>query len=458
VRRTALLLVLAACTVQSDARERRIEATLAADNYAWARRDPELVRLKLRKMQRGPFEWLRGTTALYWRDLMDPAPGRPATSFGDPDSTRVLLIGDPHVENMGTFRAADGTMFLDWNDFDATGYGPFTGDLRRLGASLAVVAMLGAPDGLDLAPELIHEAATSYAATIALQASGVRLGTIGIGATELLDKELNKAKTRGDEHLAVEEVAPVVAARRQLKIGDLEPVADDGVIEDRILPLDPEQTAWVNRAIDQWRATPAGADAGAIKLRCRRIGAGVASYAALRFDVVLEGPTLGEQNDVLVELKETRDGLVFDGVPRLSVAEWATPAVRAVNTQHRLQARPDADARLGHGEIGALSLKIRDREAYQRGMDATDLEELAQKDRAQLRTIVGIYGALLARAHGQALTADGVPGYTVIAPLLAGREAAFADEITTMSLQDGSQVFGDYERMKDRDLGAVILP
>jgi len=36
--------------------------------------------MKLRMMQRGPYEWLRGTAALYWRDVTEP--GGPTRRVG----------------------------------------------------------------------------------------------------------------------------------------------------------------------------------------------------------------------------------------------------------------------------------------------------------------------------------------------------------------------------------------
>jgi uncharacterized protein (DUF2252 family) len=111
--RAVLALIATGCVATNDSRDARIIDNLAEDNYMWARREPELVRMKLVKMQRGPYEWLRGTAALYWQDLTEPGETRPVSAFTDGPSSRVLLIGDPHVENVGTFRAADGTMFMD---------------------------------------------------------------------------------------------------------------------------------------------------------------------------------------------------------------------------------------------------------------------------------------------------------------------------------------------------------
>lgn len=455
--RVSILLLAASCAAEPPSRAQRIVESLSDDNLVAGRREPALVALKLRKMQRGPYEWLRGTASLYWRDLMEPGATRAETTFGDPASSRVLLVGDPHPENVGTFRAfSDGAMFLDWNDFDATGYGPFTGDLRRLAAGFVVIAELGKPGDVDLATELSKQVATGYAEQIAVIAAGERVPSLGTGVAELFDDELAKAQSRGAARFAVDELAPVEEDVRALALGDLESVADDGVIEDRVLAVDAEQAEMIDGVIAQWapgRLTPAEA---AIKLRARRIGSGVSSYPAFRFQVVLEGATPSPDDDRIIELKETREGVIVRGVPILQGAEWATPAERAVDTQLRLHARFDGDALLGAAQVGGLSFKIRDREAYQRGLDAPDLSELAVDDPDQLRVIAKHYGMLLARAHAQALTADRVLGVTVIAPLITGRETELADEIAALAAADAAQVIADHALMKDRDLAGLL--
>ncbi|MEO8551993.1 MAG: DUF2252 family protein, partial [Kofleriaceae bacterium] len=67
-----LALVVAGCGVGSSPRADFLVNTLAVDNYVYARRDPELVALKFRKMQRDPYLWLRGTAAVWWHDATDP--------------------------------------------------------------------------------------------------------------------------------------------------------------------------------------------------------------------------------------------------------------------------------------------------------------------------------------------------------------------------------------------------
>lgn len=457
-RHIALVVLVGCANPAASSREQRIISALSDDNWVAAVRDPELVRQKLRKMQRGPYEWFRGTAALFWRDLMEPGVRRATTTFGDAASSRVLLVGDPHVENAGTFRAADGTMLVDWNDFDATGYGPFTGDLRRLGASLAIAAP-------SLADPLVRRALTAYAQTMATIAAGGRLAPISTGRSADLDEELAEARTRGEMRFALDELAPAGAdGVRRLALGDLEEIAEDGVIEDRVVTVTEAEAVLIDRAIARWGHP----ELGATKLRARRIGAGVSSYAALRWNVVLEGATASPDDDRVIELKEVREGVVITGRPRVAAAEWDSPAARAVTTQQRLQARADIDPLLGSALVGGLALRIRDREAFQRGLDHEALAKLAtgtEGKQARALELAAIYGEMLARAHGLARTEAGmfsattiVRGVDAIAPLLAGREVAFVDELARLALADAAQIASDFALVKDRDLFAELAP
>jgi uncharacterized protein (DUF2252 family) len=424
-----VVVVLAGCAGAADpARECVVVSSLADDNYEYALREPELVAMKLHLMQETPFSWLRGTARLYWNDLM--AVGTDRSGVGDPASSRVLLVGDPHPENLGSFRLPDGTFVVDWDDFDAAGYGPFEGDLRRLGAGM-IVATGNADTALA--------AAQGYAAQIADFVAGKPVEPVGAGAEPYLDDLLAKAKKKGDANDTLDEVAPLTDGVRQFAFGDIDPVDDHGVVQKRLAPVSAEQEAWLDAAIAQWNPQ------AHVVARARRYGAGVSSYPLYRFYVLLE-------NDVLVEVKEERDGLIVRDVPQLASAEWKSPARRVVDAQYRLNARPDEDDLLGPADIGALSLRIHSLTAYQRGVDS---EDLAGLDATEQVALAHRFGMMLARAHGQALTADGVPGWTVIAPFTSG---TFSDDVAALAKSDAAQILADYMAFQGRDLAALVLP
>ena len=446
-------MLLAACSDvdATTARDGFVIDALARDNYVYALRDPALVAMKLTKMQEAPFVWLRGTAAVFWRDIMTPGIDRPAMTFGDPASSRVLLVGDPHPENLGTYRAGDGSMLVDWDDFDAAGYGPYEGDVRRLAAGMIIAAPSADPDAVARA------VAQGYAEQIAALAAGQPVVAVGPGAEPYLDDLMTKAHEHGDAQETLNEVAPVVGGARAIAFGDIDPPDAQGVIADRLEPVGPDAAVAIDAAIASWRTTtepPLDPAFATIKLRARRLGAGVSSYAVPRYYAVLEGATASLDDDRVVELKEEHDGLVLAGVPQYAFAEWQTPAARVVDAQRRMCVRPDVDVLLGAGDQPPLSLRVHEETDYQKGVSADDLAALPSD---QLLSLAHRFGAMLARGHGQSLTADDTLGYTAIAPRLADA-AGFADEIAALATADATQILADYDRFKSRDLAALVLP
>ncbi|HMF41910.1 MAG TPA: DUF2252 family protein [Polyangia bacterium] len=103
----------------------------------WLARFMPLVRPdideKHRRMQLGPFLFLRATF-YRWCQLWHGEAGDAGRA------TRVLAVGDLHLENFGTWRDADGRLIWGINDFDEATRLPWTQDLVRLaaGAYLAI--------------------------------------------------------------------------------------------------------------------------------------------------------------------------------------------------------------------------------------------------------------------------------------------------------------------------------
>lgn len=439
MRSVAFVALCACASPASDDRDAYVIDTLAEDNFMWAQRDPDLVAMKLVLMQEEPYEWLRGTAPVYWRDLATPGVDRPATKFGDALSSRVLLVADPHPENIGSFRASDGTMLIDFDDFDAAGYGPFEGDVRRLAAGMIVAAAGTGPSPADIASAV----ATAYQAQIGdLEAD--------IGTAPYLAKLIAKAQANGDAH---KELAGDVASPGVLATGDLDPIDAYGVVQNRVEPIGTTEHDVVTTALAPLLA--AHPELGAIEDIGRRFGHGVSSYPALRYLVLLAGETASPDDDRVLEIKEERDGLDIANVPQLESSEWSTPGERATNTAHRLWLRPDEDVLWSHGEATPLSFVTHDDADYQRGVDHDDLAALAGSDADQYLQVCGVFGRLLARAHGLATTEDGLRGADVIAAVLGD---GFADEVADFAPADAAQIIADWTSLKDRDLASQVLP
>ena len=98
--------------------------------------DRPSLAIKLVKMSSSAFVFFRGTYHLFMRDIID-GPYRKwpvARASGS-------IVGDLHSENFGTFRATNGLIVYDVNDFDETTSAPYEYDLRRMMTALLLAGL-----------------------------------------------------------------------------------------------------------------------------------------------------------------------------------------------------------------------------------------------------------------------------------------------------------------------------
>jgi uncharacterized protein (DUF2252 family) len=95
-----------------------------------ASRQADLVAVRHGRMADSPFGFLRGAAAVMAYDLSTT----PVTGL------RVQACGDAHIRNFGKFATPERNVVFSINDFDETLPAPWEWDVKRLGASLYLVA------------------------------------------------------------------------------------------------------------------------------------------------------------------------------------------------------------------------------------------------------------------------------------------------------------------------------
>ncbi len=99
-------------------------------------RVPELIPYRFGRMAASPFAFYRGSAAVMAADLADT----PVTGL------RVQACGDAHIGNFGEFATPERRVVFDINDFDETLPGAWEWDVKRLAASIDLVARDRVPD------------------------------------------------------------------------------------------------------------------------------------------------------------------------------------------------------------------------------------------------------------------------------------------------------------------------
>ncbi|HWB81614.1 MAG TPA: DUF2252 family protein [Nannocystaceae bacterium] len=451
-----------ACAVADDERSAWLRHTLVLDNQDFLERDVELAAGKLAKMGETPFGYFRGSAAQMMRDMLEPggAAVQPCR-FTDTEVEDVALVGDPHPENLGGYRTGDGTITIDFNDFDAASYGPFELDVRRLAVGFWIAgAQVGLGDGER--STIVAAVARGYADEIAALAEDPANATIVTDAVSqgvILDALLLDAREDGDDAKPLDDYTIVDGDARHFLDGELEPTrmltygdTKQLVFEDTLQAVDAGTAMRVRALIDAWRTTvadPSAIAASPVISVARRLGAGVSSYPLYRWYVLLEGPSDGPDDDVMLELKEVRDPPPLPGLRRPIDAPYPKNGQRVVMLARELQAFVDDDPLMGWAEDGAQSFRVRERSGYQNSVDLEDLEEAIAAGEwtvGDVEQFAGTGGRVLARSHSRARRARGTIAGAAIAHAIDDADA-FIDDVVAFAEHYGPVVQDDRDRL-----------
>lgn len=413
------------CDPGDDARAQWLRDALIADHLDLLRRDPDQVAAKWAAMTEIPFQYLRGGAGVWSRDATLPGGlANLPTELGDPALARVLLVGDPHPENFGTYLPVDGVQTFDVNDFDAARVGPAHLDLRRLALGFAVA--------LD---EIDHDLASAAAEAVA---RGWRAGLDGAprvtpGAvpghfiSELFDKAARKGRER-DELLSQTVVGP--DGRRVLvRHSAPQPSAD----VEEALDVEPWLLPQLSDGLAAWAATNGAPPVIDV---VRVVGAGVGTRAHLRFRALLEDARM-------VEIKEARDPFVVHGLTLPMPRPFASNGARIAAIEEALHAVAGADPLLGHFQIGALPFVVHTESGWHKTLRTHAFRDELGAHAASHRDVVELArrcGEVLGAAHARGAPAlralaAGLPG-----DMVADDTLAFLDAYLPIALDDHARL------------------
>ena len=425
-----------------DDRAAQLELFFVRSLLTVARSRPHQLKLRFDAMATSPFAFLRGSEALYWRDLRDPA--MPFGSSELPDVDLVALQGDAHPENIGVYAGPT----IELNDFDTAGFGRPHWEVRRAVAAL-LVALRQANPTVDRAA-VARRLAEAYVATIA---AGDLSPVDGSDVGAIVQKRVASAQKAGAERSELVDFTVVTGGTRRLKRGNTDP-ADP---REALLDAPPAVIDALGATVAAYRQTLHDdaffRDYFRVKDVARRCGQGVGSLTAVRMYALVEGPTASIDDDVILQLKEASDA-ALDADLALG-APYPDQAARVVDRQRRLQSSPAADPRLGHARLLDLPVVVSTITGFQKTVRITDLAGRSDADILGFATDVG---ATLARAHARGVTVDGRAALPSLKAWLSARGEAFVTDTTRAGSAYADQVVGDHARflaLRDR-LGPTL--
>ena len=461
-----VVLCTSACSSNAPTRDAWLVEQLYQDNLVWLQRDPALLSGKYAKMAADPYDFMRGTSAIFFRDLARAGTSRGAPlPITIPEANEVLLVGDPHPENIGAYlptsllaQPTQG-LRLEFNDLDAAGHGPYTWDLRRGAAGLAVLL---SPS--DVCPPascsraVLEAYAEAYLDEITALATGALPQDPVLSPTldDVSQALLTRARAEGQQTLRLLEETNL------LTVGDPTFALTDGLnaTGNGLLRLTPEEARVAIQLLEQLDTQDAGPrseSSWTVHDVARRFGQGVSSFPALRY-VVLWSYTDDPDNMGLFQLREVVDPTPIPGSRGGIEGVFATQGQRIVDASRRLWAADDADPWLSSVEDGPRTFKVTAWDSYYQGFNHEDILQDLEDKRFGTDDLVAwgrTLGALLAGSHARGGTFDGGSSLEAIA---ADLDPVMVERIVDNAQDDAEQILADYQTFLDalQELGPLL--
>ncbi|WP_455361947.1 DUF2252 domain-containing protein [Streptomyces sp. SYSU K21746] len=430
-------------SVPQPTADQRGEQILAVFDTAFGRllaADPAAFRVKFRKMAASAFAFYRGTACLFYQDLEED---QHDGAYLDDRTGRVWIHGDLHAENFGTYMDSNGRLVFNVNDFDEAYVGPFTWDLKRFAASVALIGYTKALSDEQITA-LVRTYAAAYRERIHALATGAKNDEVPPFTLDTADGPL---------------LAALRVARSLTRFGLLESMTEIREFERRFAPgggsieLDAATRYKVLDAFDGYLETLpdsslARPDSYRVKDVVGRRGIGIGSAGLPSYNILLEGNSDALENDVVIYVKQAQTPAVSRHITDPAVREYFQhEGHRTVISQRALQAH--ADPWLGWTELDGAGQLVAEVSPYAVDLDWSDIDDLEE-----ITAVVADLGRATATMHAAADDESGhslVPFSTerAIDAAIAADEDGFGDLLVDFAHTYGARARADHQIFVD---------
>jgi uncharacterized protein (DUF2252 family) len=348
----------------SDKRQTKIVDVLVDAFSELMVADPDAFRQKFRKMAAGPFAFYRGSACLFYADME-----REEDRWADERTSRVWIQGDLHAENFGTYMDGDGVFVFDVNDFDEAYLGHFTWDIKRMVASVALLAWMKAISDADIA-SLIETYVRAYVEQVRYFVESDRDHEYSL-RLDTTDGEIREILLETRLHTRVDLLDKMTLInedferrfRRSPGVRELENAerAKVQAAYETYLETIPETKRFRSLTYE-------------VKDMVGRKGFGIGSAGLPAYNILVEGPTQALENDVVLSMKQGNVAAPSRIVRDERIERYFKHhGHRTAVSQRALQAH--ADPWLGYTEIGGVGFVVSELSPYVEDLDWSDLTE-----------------------------------------------------------------------------------
>jgi uncharacterized protein (DUF2252 family) len=367
----------------SDERQTKIVNVLVDAFSELMVADPDAFRQKFRKMAAGPFAFYRGSACLFYADME-----REEDRWADERTSRIWIQGDLHAENFGTYMDGDGVFVFDVNDFDEAYLGHFTWDIKRMVASVALLAWMKAISDADIA-SLIETYVRAYVEQVRYFVDSDRDHEYAL-RLETTDGEIREILLETRLHTRVDLLDKMTLInenferrfRRSPGVQELDDAERDKVraAYEAYLETIPETKRFRSLTYE-------------VKDIVGRRGFGIGSAGLPTYNVLVEGPTQALENDVVLSMKQGNVAAPSRIVHDERIKRYFKHhGHRTAVSQRALQAH--ADPWLGYTEIDGVGFVVTELSPYVEDLDWSDLTEPEQ-----MSPVLDYLGRATAKVH-----------------------------------------------------------
>jgi uncharacterized protein (DUF2252 family) len=371
--------------VDTRQRAEKIIQALVTEFGDLMKRDPAAFRRKFRKMAASPFAFYRGSACLYYADVEGTA-----DAFLNERTGRVWIHGDLHAENFGTYMNSEGILVFNVNDFDEAYVGPFTWDLKRFAASIALIGYAKA-----ISDQVIGDLVTGYARSYLAELRAIvvggeeAIGSLTLNTTDgILREVLQRARLNTRVAMLDAQTAVDAYERRFAMLDGVYPVGAEARerVEAAFIDYLTTLPAWRRGRPEQFK----------VKDVVLRKGVGIGSAGLPSYNLLLEGHTQALENDVVIYLKQGQTPAVSRFIGDERVRSYFThQGHRTCESQRALQAH--ADPWVGYTTFDGVGQIVAEVSPYAADLDWSDVNEPDE-----LAGVVGYLGRATARMHSVA--------------------------------------------------------
>src|SRR5215211_5364442 len=422
----------------SDERQKKIVDVLVDAFSELMNAEPEAFRQKFRKMAAGPFAFYRGSACLFCAD-MELEEDR----WADERTSRVWIQGDLHAENFGTYMDGDGVFIFDVNDFDEAYLGHFTWDIKRMVASVALLAWMKAISDADIA-SLIETYVRAYVEQVRYFVDSDRDHEYSL-RLETTDGEIREILLETRLHTRVNLLDKLTLINDNFQ---REFRRSPGVRE-----LDDAERSRVQAAYEAYLGTIPEAKrfrslTYQVKDMVGRRGFGIGSAGLPAYNILVEGPTQALENDVVLSMKQGNVAAPSRIVDDEHIERYFKHhGHRTAVSQRALQAH--TDPWLGYTEIDGVGFVVSELSPYVEDLDWSDLTEPEQ-----MTPVLDYLGRATAKVHCVA-DKDSDPDIVnfqtedEIVEALSGSEEEFVEEMVDFGARYSEIVRDDHRLFVD---------